>query len=109
MPPVTSATAPVPNPTESRDQLAARLRADGVDTRTFFCPMNQQPCLRKPADRELPPCPVAEGLWETGLYLPSSPNLPEATIAKIAQCVRSAARSVPWTREQLPRERRSAA
>src|SRR5580692_6736698 len=30
----------------SRDELAAHLRAGGIDTRTFFCPMNQQPCLQ---------------------------------------------------------------
>lgn len=74
----------------TRDQLAARLKSEGIDTRTFFCPMNQQPCLRKPADRPLPPCPVADRLWETGLYLPSSANLSEGTIAGIAQRIAAA-------------------
>jgi perosamine synthetase len=74
----------------TRDQLAARLRAAGIDSRTFFCPMNQQPCLRKPADRAVPRCPVADRLWDTGMYLPSSTSLTEATIAAIARCIGAA-------------------
>jgi perosamine synthetase len=59
----------------TRDELASRLAQTGVETRTFFCPMNQQPVLRElpgfPADN----CPVADQLWQTGLYLPSAPTL----------------------------------
>ena len=56
----------------TRDELAAWLRADGIDSRTFFCPMNQQPCLTARPGARLVPCPVADRLWETGLYLPST-------------------------------------
>jgi len=71
----------------SRDELMARLKQDGIDTRTFFCPMNQQPVLRKiPGFRDAP-CPVADRLWETGLYLPSSHTLPEETIRQIADSI----------------------
>lgn len=73
----------------SRDELAARLREHGVETRTFFCPMNQQPCLQKPG-RRMPPCPVADRLWERGLYLPSSTNLSDETIASIAGKIKAA-------------------
>ncbi|MEX2186020.1 MAG: DegT/DnrJ/EryC1/StrS family aminotransferase [Pirellulales bacterium] len=73
----------------SRDELAARLRDQGVDTRTFFCPMNQQPCLQKPG-RRMPPCPVADRLWERGLYLPSSTSLSDETIASIAGKIKAA-------------------
>jgi perosamine synthetase len=67
----------------SRDELAAHLRAGGIDSRTFFCPMNQQPCLQsRPGFRQVP-CPVADRLWETGLYLPSSINLSEDQIVRI--------------------------
>ena len=74
----------------SRDELMDRLRAAGVDTRTFFCPMNQQPCLQsRPGFREVP-CPVADGLWEKGLYLPSTYTLSEPQIKQIADAVRAA-------------------
>lgn len=69
----------------TRDELAEALRADGIDTRTFFCPMNQQPCLG-PGMRFFP-CPIADRLWETGLYLPSSTNLSESTIRWICERV----------------------
>jgi perosamine synthetase len=76
----------------TRDELATALRADGIDSRTFFCPMNLQPCLtRSPGFREVP-CPVAESLWERGLYLPSSTGLDEATIAYVAGRVTDAIR-----------------
>ncbi len=75
----------------SRDELAQRLSADGVETRTFFCPMNQQPCLSPPGSRELPPCPVADALWERGLYLPSSCDLEETTIRWICERIRAVA------------------
>jgi perosamine synthetase len=75
----------------SRDALMQALRADGIDTRTFFCGMNQQPFLRaQPGWREVP-CPVADRLWERGLYLPSSTSLDEAKIARVAAAIRRAA------------------
>jgi len=74
----------------SRDQLVEALWAEGIETRTFFCPMNQQPCLQSlPGFREIS-CPVADLLWETGLYLPSSWNLTEETIKQIADSIRRA-------------------
>ena len=74
----------------SRDALMAKLRDQGIETRTFFCPMNQQPFLRaQPGFREVP-CPVADRLWERGLYLPSGTSLDEPTIARIADAVRRA-------------------
>lgn len=74
----------------TRDQLAEALWADGIQTRTFFCPMNQQPVLQSlPGFRDVP-CPVADRLWETGLYLPSACNLSEQTIKQIANSIRRA-------------------
>ncbi len=67
----------------SRDELARFLFERGIQTRTFFCPMNQQPFLQDmPGFREVP-CPVADRLWEQGLYLPSSINLPPDAIEGI--------------------------
>jgi perosamine synthetase len=93
----------------SRDELARRLLADGIETRTFFCPMNQQPCLLPPEDRPLPACPVADSLWERGLYLPSSVDLTDETIAFIAHRIRAAAHSASRSSEQPRREQRFAA
>ncbi|HVI81397.1 MAG TPA: DegT/DnrJ/EryC1/StrS family aminotransferase [Chthoniobacterales bacterium] len=68
----------------SRNELQKELRSAGIDTRTFFCPMNQQPFLREQKGFRQVHCPVAESLWETGFYLPSSSGLSEATIEQIA-------------------------
>ncbi|MDP2895364.1 MAG: DegT/DnrJ/EryC1/StrS family aminotransferase [bacterium] len=76
----------------TRDQLAKRLAADGIETRTFFCPMNQQPFLRaRPGFRDVP-CPVADRLWETGLYWPSTHTLSDENILQVVNSVRRAGR-----------------
>jgi perosamine synthetase len=74
----------------SRNDLMSWLFDHGIDSRTFFCPMNQQPCLRaRPGFREVS-CLVADRLWESGLYLPSTYTLPEETIRSISESIRSA-------------------
>ena len=68
----------------SRDELVSELRERGIETRTFFCPMNLQPFLRdQPGFRDVP-CPVGEELWARGLYLPSSPALTDEEVAEVA-------------------------
>lgn len=74
----------------SRDSLASHLHSCGVETRTFFCPMNIQPCLRDPSLMRDAPCPVAEMLWQGGLYLPSSLGLEESAVARICGEIRRA-------------------
>jgi len=76
----------------SRDQLIEALAERGIQTRTFFCPMNQQPALQKQRGFRNIPCPVADSLWENGLYLPSTWNLEEETITFIADAIRQAPR-----------------
>jgi len=71
----------------SRDELMHGLSEKGIQTRTFFCPMNQQPVLKSIPGFSDTPCPVADKLWEQGLYLPSSWDLPEETIEYIAECI----------------------
>ena len=67
----------------TRDEVAAALAERGVETRTFFCPMNLQPFLRD-ADRDSGTSrPVAEELWQRGLYLPSSPSLTDDEVEGI--------------------------
>ena len=75
----------------TRDQLSSALRGDGIDTRTFFCPMDLQPCLLEVPGFRSTPCPVADRLWESGLYLPSSPGLTDAQVRHVAEGVRRAA------------------
>ncbi len=74
----------------TRDQLAQYLLKNGIETRTFFCPINQQPFLRKqPGFRDVT-CLVADRLWERGLYLPSANSLDEATIRSICHVIEKA-------------------
>jgi perosamine synthetase len=73
----------------NRNIFAEKLYQNGVETRTFFCPMNLQPCLHETEGFRKEDCPVAERLWETGLYLPSSHSLTEETIAHIAQTIQN--------------------
>jgi perosamine synthetase len=74
-----------------RDEVTEWLRRDGVDTRTFFCPMNQQPCLLSRADFRYVDCPVADRLWQNGFYLPSSVTLTDEAMAHIAKSLTAAA------------------
>lgn len=71
----------------SRDELMTYLHGKGVDTRTLFCPMNQQPCLSELAGFRDIPCPVADMLWECGMYLPSTYTLDEKTIMFVSQAI----------------------
>lgn len=73
----------------TRDQLARKLAEAGIETRTFFCPMNQQPCLLERPNFRPTPCPVADDLWATGLYLPSTHILSEATIRYISDAIQT--------------------
>lgn len=70
-----------------RDALAAWLRNDGIDTRTSFCPMNRQPCLKNYSGYKKVNCPVADYLWETGMYLPSTFTLRESVVKTITDSI----------------------
>ena len=74
----------------SRDQLTEALDEHGIQTRTFFCPMNQQPVLQKLDGFRNIPCPVADSLWENGLYLPSTWTLDAKTISVVTDAIRQA-------------------
>jgi perosamine synthetase len=72
----------------TRDELAENLRRQGIDTRTYFHPINSQPCFQGIPGFRAVPAPVTEILWQRGLYLPSSHTLTEVTIEKVANAVR---------------------
>jgi len=77
-----------------RADVVRLLDKAGVETRTFFCPMNAQPALQRLAGFRAVPCPVAESLWERGFYLPSSTNLTDVQIGQVAGALADAARQL---------------
>jgi perosamine synthetase len=74
-----------------RDELMGSLREAEIESRTFFCPMNMQPFLREQEGFLDVPCPVAELLWETGLYLPCAITLSDEEIAHVVEQIRALA------------------
>jgi perosamine synthetase len=66
-----------------RDTLAARLLADGVDSRPAFMPLHLLPHLR-----QLGPLPVAETVGNQGLSLPSSTVLSGSELDYVIASVR---------------------
>lgn len=66
-----------------RDNVMARLAEAGIETRTLFIPMNQQPAFHKMGLFEEQSCPVAESLSRQGLYLPSGVGLTDEQIEYI--------------------------
>ncbi|MBX9592548.1 MAG: DegT/DnrJ/EryC1/StrS family aminotransferase [Hyphomonadaceae bacterium] len=76
----------------TRDELAQILAQQGIETRTFFCPMNMQPFLRGQVGFRDVACPVAEKIWTSGFYLPSANQLGEAEIARVCEVIAAARR-----------------
>lgn len=72
----------------SRDIVMQKLLEHGIETRSFFCPMNIQPCFKDIKGWREISCPTAERLWREGLYLPSSCNLTDEHISYICSCLR---------------------
>ena len=72
----------------SRDNLMEKLREKGVDTRTFFIPMHQQPAFLNIGLFKDESYPVADYLPERGLYLPSGSGLKEEEIRHVCQTIR---------------------
>ena len=65
-----------------------KLEKYGVETRSFFMSMRQQPCLKKYFKRNINLSPVSNLLWNKGLYLPSSHNLSKNNIIKICNIIK---------------------
>ena len=64
------------------------LKEKGIETRSFFCPMHQQPVLR---DRGLfagESYPVAERLYRRGFYIPSGLALTDSQMVRVASAGR---------------------
>lgn len=72
----------------SRDQLMTELEKRGIETRSFFVPMNKQPVFRDMHFFKSENYPVAEELSEKGLYLPSSSGLKRDEIHYICDSIK---------------------
>ena len=76
----------------TKDEVMAALREKGVDSRSFFYPMSQQPALRGD-DPRFPTVkgswPVSEDLPRRGLYLPSGIGLTADQIRFCAETLKS--------------------
>lgn len=72
----------------SRDDLIKRLGKLGVETRTFFIPLHNQPFLGKKYRVSKERFPVAEDIARRGLYLPSGSGLKRKNIEYICDCVK---------------------
>jgi perosamine synthetase len=68
----------------SRDEVMLKLKAMGIETRSFFVSMHRQPALAKFGCDMSGDYPVTDELARTGLYLPSSSGLTDAQVARIA-------------------------
>ena len=70
----------------TKDDVMKKLHEKGIDTRSFFVPIHKQPVYMVD-DERFPDLngsyPVAEKLYEKGLYLPSSSSLTEDQIEEI--------------------------
>jgi perosamine synthetase len=64
-------------------ELAARLRAQGVETRPFFLGMHEQPVFRRRGLFAEDHHPVAERIARRGLYLPSGLTLTDAQMDEV--------------------------
>jgi perosamine synthetase len=73
----------------TRDELRDRLSGYGIETRTFFLGMHQQPALRERGLFLNEEFPVANGLARQGLYLPSGTGLTEFEVGYVCHTIRT--------------------
>jgi perosamine synthetase len=71
----------------SREQLMTGLLARGVDTRTFFIPVHEQPLFQKEAAAAGESFPVTTELSRKGFYLPSGLALTLEQIDSVCRAV----------------------
>jgi perosamine synthetase len=72
----------------SRDELMTKLMEKGIETRTFFIPLHNQPIMKKMKCASKADFSVANRLGRQGLYLPSGSGLKQAEIELISQTIR---------------------
>ena len=67
----------------SKNILQKKLLKEGIDTRSFFMSMNEQPCFKNFKSKLK--TSRSNILWERGLYLPSSHDLTDKKISAICK------------------------
>lgn len=71
-------------------ELQEKLRASGVDTRRFFCPIHLQPLVRRFNIAAIGDYPVSENLWRNGLYLPCGVGTLDSEVEQVVEALLSA-------------------
>ena len=64
-----------------------RLGTMGIGTRPFFCPMHEQPVLRRKGLFKKDSHPVSERLYRRGFYVPSGMALTESQSSRVAEAL----------------------
>jgi perosamine synthetase len=67
----------------SRDDLSARLKEQGIDSRAFFIPMHHQPAFQNLGLFSGESYPVSEEISKRGMYLPSGSGLKAEQIEQV--------------------------
>lgn len=73
----------------SRDELAALLAADGIETRPFFVPLHRLPPFREASRARGEELPVTDRLAASGMNLPTYNTLAEADIDYVVERIRA--------------------
>jgi perosamine synthetase len=71
------------------EEAIKRLADKGIGCRPFFCPMHQQPVLKRMGLFEGESYPVAERLYKQGFYIPSGLALTEEQMVTVANTIRA--------------------
>ncbi len=72
----------------SRNELMVSLKEKGIETRSFFYPMHQQPAFQEMGLFAGEKYPVTEALAQKGLYLPSGSGLKNEEIEEVCQTIK---------------------
>ena len=77
----------------TKEEVMQKLREEGIDTRSFFIPMHEQPAYVNKTIENSPDCSgnfeVAEKISKRGFYLPSSSNLTDEEIQFVCNKLKS--------------------
>jgi perosamine synthetase len=68
--------------------IIKKLSQAGIGARPFFCPMHQQPVLKKMGFFSNQKYPVAERMYKYGLYIPSGLSLKKSQIDRVGKNIK---------------------
>lgn len=71
-----------------REELAALLAADGIETRPFFIPLHRLPPFREESERRHETLPVTDLLGARGLNLPTFTGMTDDEIDRVCDVIR---------------------